>query len=106
MTEKLGSYAQAGDHQRCVAQPRRRRLPFSILWPATGLALISLIACGAVEAKTSFLQSMLFTRVASELTYDIRPGPSAAIAFPRGGPEDNRRGYSDLSNFVAALNGH
>jgi len=72
-------------------------------WPFL-LALI-LIAGVAAEGRTSFLQSLFLARMAGALTYGIQPGPSDDIRFPRGGPDDKRRGYSDLPGYLTALRG-
>jgi membrane peptidoglycan carboxypeptidase len=40
---------------------------------------------------------------ARKLTYQVQPGPSPAIRFPKAGPYDERLGYTRLPDFVAKL---
>src|SRR5262247_587598 len=55
------------------------------------------------ELRTSAIQSWLLSRYAAQLSYEIKPGPSASIAFPRGGPFDAQRGYPRLVDFRRRL---
>lgn len=75
-----------------------------IKWRRWFLFLFVLLAvCVFVEIQTSVLQSWIFTRTNQEVHYKIAPGASPSIAFPRGGPLDERRGYSKLGNFRTRL---
>ncbi|MBM4260613.1 MAG: hypothetical protein FJ145_04130 [Deltaproteobacteria bacterium] len=67
------------------------------------LLAILLAVCVFVEIQTSVVQSWVFTRTNQEVHYKIAPGASPSIAFPRGGPLDERRGYTKLGNFRARL---
>jgi membrane peptidoglycan carboxypeptidase len=51
----------------------------------------------------SFLQSWLFTRTNARISYELQPGRSSSIAFPRQAPFDDRRGYSMLPRFQSRL---
>jgi membrane peptidoglycan carboxypeptidase len=80
--------------------PDRDRL-WDRFWIVCGALLLLmgvLVALAIVryEALTSALQSWLFSRHASELTYEVGPGPSPRIVFPEDGPLDRRRGYIRL----------
>jgi membrane peptidoglycan carboxypeptidase len=55
------------------------------------------------ELRTSATQSWLLSRYAASLSYEIAPGPSPSIAFPRGGPFDAHRGYPRLGDFSRRL---
>ncbi len=55
------------------------------------------------ELRTSAIQSWLLSRYAASLSYEIEPGPSPSIAFPRGGPFDAQRGYRRLGDFSRRL---
>src|SRR5215510_5237851 len=55
------------------------------------------------ELRTSAIQSWLLSRYAAQLSYEIKPGPSPSIAFPRGGPFDAQRGYPRLNDFRQRL---
>jgi membrane peptidoglycan carboxypeptidase len=69
---------------------------FLLFWTAAGCLAI-------LEAKTSTVQSELFSRFAGQMTYEVGPGPSDAIVFPADGPYDRRLGYVGLPGFVATL---
>jgi len=62
-----------------------------------------LIACCVYEIRTASLQARVFARLNSWLVYDVAPGPSARMAFPRGGPFDARRGYNRIPDFEKRL---
>jgi membrane peptidoglycan carboxypeptidase len=71
---------------------------------ATALAVLSLLGWGiATEARTSFLQSRIFSHIAREMTFSVGAGPSDTIRFPTGGPYDQRLGYTELPRFIRAL---
>jgi membrane peptidoglycan carboxypeptidase len=90
-----GAYTQVG----------RQRWPGSrfLGWLCLLLLVCLVIALGYREARTSALQSRLLSRYAAKLTYRVEPGPSDAIAFPRGGPFDEQRGYSRIPQFQSRL---
>jgi membrane peptidoglycan carboxypeptidase len=60
----------------------------------------------ATEVRTSFLQSRLFSRLARDMSFAVGSGASAAIAFPKYGPYDERLDYAELPRFVASLQQH
>jgi membrane peptidoglycan carboxypeptidase len=71
---------------------------------AAALGVVLMIGWGvAAETRTSLLQSRLFTDFAREMNFSARPGPSETVRFPTGGPFDERLGYAELPNFIAAL---
>ena len=55
------------------------------------------------ELATSALQAHLLAGYATRLSWQVAPGPSTSIVFPRGGPFDERRGYSALPRFTHRL---
>jgi membrane peptidoglycan carboxypeptidase len=83
--------------------PRRR----SARWLKR--AVVVMLCVGALasvayhELRTSAIQSWLLSRYAASLSYEIKPGPSPSIAFPRGGPFDAQRGYRRLGDFSRRL---
>src|SRR3546814_7491117 len=90
-----------------VSPPRRRRSrPLGRGWrrvAAGGSILLFWTAAGCLavlEAKTSTLQSELFSRVAGQMTFWVEEGPSDAVLFPADGPYDRRLGYVDLPGFI------
>src|SRR6185437_7636596 len=75
-------------------------------WWAVGAVLVGVAGYGAVlEARTSYLQSLLFTRAAADISFDLGTGPSSRIRFPKGGPYDDRLGYRELPSYLEALKG-
>lgn len=72
------------------------------------LLTIAAILVLAREGKTSREQARYISRLASELTYELKPGPSDAIRFPGDGPYDIRHGYVRIPEFVehAQANGY
>jgi len=73
------------------------------LWALRSLCL-ALLAWGIMlEARTSFLQSILFSRATEGVSFTLAPGPSGEIRFPRGGPYDDRLGYTQLPSAIEAL---
>ncbi|MEQ9465564.1 MAG: transglycosylase domain-containing protein [Haliea sp.] len=76
-------------------------------WLLFWVLLLLAIAVAAVsvhEYQTSYLQSRYFTRMAGELVFELREGPSRFIWFPSHGPYNEQRGYTRLPEFVARLN--
>lgn len=55
------------------------------------------------EMQTSAWQARYFSAYASRITYQLEEGRSDAIAFPRFGPFDERRGYTQIPTFSALL---
>src|SRR5581483_2865325 len=80
-----------------VFKPRLR------FWLGWIIAFLVLCLAIFIEAQTSLLQSWIFTSTNERLFYSLEDGPSRAIAFPRAGPFDERRGYSKLPAFQARL---
>ncbi len=79
----------------------------SVLRWATVAAVLALVVYGVVaEFRTSFLQSVLFSRLARHMTFTVGPGPSRAIIFPKYGPYDERLGYVGLPHFIESLEDH
>ncbi|MDP3841923.1 MAG: transglycosylase domain-containing protein [Oxalobacteraceae bacterium] len=67
----------------------------------TAIAVIGLLV--AQEMRTSAYQARFFTKLASQMTYAVGPGPSASIRFPQITPYDQRLGYSALPGFIDKL---
>jgi membrane peptidoglycan carboxypeptidase len=86
-------------HEESRSARRRRAILAAIV--VVGGLLVAGVADW--EERTSFLQSHLFSWLASDMTYEIRPGPSPRIAFPLDGPLDRRRGYTRIGEFQRRL---
>ncbi|HXP72741.1 MAG TPA: transglycosylase domain-containing protein [Stellaceae bacterium] len=73
------------------------------LW-ALRLLCLALLAWGAMlEARTSFVQSILFSRATDGMSFTLAVGPNTDIRFPKGGPYDERLGYVQLPSEIEAL---
>jgi membrane peptidoglycan carboxypeptidase len=68
---------------------------------AAVLALV--LAVGIQEARTSWLQSRLFSRLASGIGFEMGRGPTDRAAFPEDGPYDVRLGYARLPSLIHRL---
>jgi membrane peptidoglycan carboxypeptidase len=92
-----------------AAGPTRRYVT-SLLGALADLALVGAgVLLGAAlvyEIETSALEARLFSNYATKLWYTVGDGASPAIVFPRGGPFDQRRGYSLLPAFEKRLESH
>lgn len=74
----------------------------------TGLTLAwagALVGAVAWEMHSSYWQSRLFSRLASESRYAVQPGPGEAMRFPGPGPFDERLGYTTLPQAIQRLQG-
>ncbi|MDR3451362.1 MAG: transglycosylase domain-containing protein [Rhodoferax sp.] len=60
----------------------------------------------STELRTSRWQAHYLARLGKELTFDVAPGPSKAVRFPRFGPYDERLGYAQLPDFTDRLEQH
>jgi membrane peptidoglycan carboxypeptidase len=92
-----------GDLRTWRVSGRRALVHRPPAWLRVGLLVAALACLGYVEARTSALQARLFARWAASLSWEVQPGPSPRIAFPRGGPFDVARGYSRLEEFSRRL---
>ncbi|QFI55962.1 transglycosylase domain-containing protein [Aeromonas simiae] len=86
-------------------KPVKRRFSWFkwIFWLLVLLIVGAAIALLLFEMKTSTLQSREFSRYASDLTYQVEPGPSSHIVFPSAGPFDKRLGYVALPDIQERL---
>ncbi len=93
-----------------VQTTARRPLWRSILratWYLIPLALgLGAGALVSYELENSTLQARYFSQYIQQLDYELRPGPSPRIAFPSGGPFNQRRGYARLPELLGNLREH
>ena len=75
-------------------------------WAILALCAIVLVWAGLTEARTSYLQSWLFSHLDRRINFAVHPGPDPTVQFPRHGPYDERLGYVELPRFVTALSAH
>jgi membrane peptidoglycan carboxypeptidase len=79
----------------------------AVLRWSVALAVLALLGWGlATEARTSYLQSRIFSHFAREMSFSVKLGPSATIVFPKWGPYDERLGYTGLPSYIASLSVH
>ena len=81
----------------------RPRYWLRLFWLILLIALIALGLAANKEMRTSRLQAQELSRLARDLTYQVEPGASDAMAYPGAGPFDRRLGYSDLGTFLPRL---
>ncbi|MEW6169089.1 MAG: transglycosylase domain-containing protein [Pseudomonadota bacterium] len=95
---------KGGTEPRVRRRRARLHTPARLRQTLAGVAAaVGLCGLAFVEMKTSALQSLLFAWRAQQLSFAVAPGPSSRIAFPRGGPHDERLGYRRLPEFIARL---
>ena len=103
-TPRHSPAGSTGHRQQQLATGRfYQRVLTLIIWL---LALLLLAAAGlfiADEVRTSRLQAQEISRYAQTLTYQVKPGPSHAIVYPKEGPFDKRQGYSHLPLMLERL---
>jgi membrane peptidoglycan carboxypeptidase len=67
------------------------------------LGSLGLFLLAWVEFRTAALESLLLSRTASWLSFQVQPGPSPWIVFPRHGPSDLERGYAAIPEITRKL---
>jgi membrane peptidoglycan carboxypeptidase len=72
-------------------------------WLKLALLVLLVVLCGVIEMRTSVLQSWIFTATNDRISFELAPGRSSSIAFPRPAPFDTRRGYAKLADYQARL---
>ena len=99
--QQLKTTTRPADEQ---PSPRRHRRTLKIIF---WLLLVALcIAAGLLlveEVRTSRLQAQEISRYAQTLSYQVKPGPSPAIIYPKEGPFDKRQGYTYLPLMLERL---
>jgi membrane peptidoglycan carboxypeptidase len=53
--------------------------------------------------SNAHLDSLFFHRAVANLSFQIKPGASPAVLFPRAGPYDHRLGYADMPSLIQHL---
>lgn len=82
--------------RRSLRRLRRVALFTAPLWI---LALVGLW----YELKSSYLQSLYLSRVATQATFSLSPGPNPDAHFPTYGPYDQRLGYTRIQGMLDNL---
>ena len=98
---------EAGDPAPArVHSPRGLRTAVRpLLWGLLVAGAVTATALVVREARSSRLQARALTQLASELHFEVAPGPADAIRFPGpdAGPYDQRLGYTRLPGFIDRL---
>lgn len=82
-------------------QPSRRRRRLAV---AALVAVVVAAGLAVLEARTSWFQSHLFSRLSRGVGWEMAEGPSSRIRFADpGGPYDERLGYSRIPAAVDSL---
>lgn len=67
------------------------------------LATLTVLGWVMFELKTSWLQAHVLHAVSTQLTYQLKSGPSPHTIFPSSGPLDEQRGYIQLPSMLSNL---
>lgn len=98
-----GTVPAAASEAAPASRPGRSWSLIALVWCAR-LVAVALAAGGLyLEARTSFFQSFVFTRLIGKASFTVDTGPNADIRFPATGPYDERLGYAQLPSYVDAL---
>ena len=85
---------------------RLLRATNALRWVAAVTTLVLLGWGVAAEMRTSFLQSVIFSRITRHMAFSLASGPSDTVIFPQYGPYDERLGYAELPRFIDSLEYH
>ncbi|HEX2013059.1 MAG TPA: transglycosylase domain-containing protein, partial [Roseateles sp.] len=77
-----------------------------LIWLGGGLAATAAALAGWTELRSARLQSSLWSSSVRAASYEVQPGASERIAFPAGGPYDERLGYAALPRYIERLQNH
>lgn len=102
------TYSSGQPAQKAGNEAKRSGFPavnFVLRWIVVLICLSGLGWGVALEMRTSYLQSLVFSRLTHDMAFRAGPGPSPNIRFPVAGPYDERLGYTKLSSFIRTLAG-
>jgi membrane peptidoglycan carboxypeptidase len=87
---------------RAISQKRagKGRL---IGWSFFSLMIVAVTVLSLWEMQTSRIQARIFSRIAEDFTWQVRPGHTPEIRFPSHGPYDLRLGYVRIPEWRDAL---
>ena len=98
VSDRSGSLTPpASQEVEAIARPR---------WILPVIAVMVLSIVGllvAAEMHTSWVQSLVLSRVAYDAAYHLEDGASEIIHFPAAGPHNERLGYTRLTHITEAL---
>jgi membrane peptidoglycan carboxypeptidase len=94
------------EHDSTVGFGITQRRPRRILITALILVVLALTTLGILffrEAKSSAFQADYLSRLAKDLRWTVKSGPSPGLAISQAGPYDQRLGYSRLPAMIQRL---
>ena len=95
---------QTAFSEHAVEAGRRRRSRLWLLvWGTVLLVAMLAVLLLSHEARTSRWQAWALERYAAPMAFEVAPGPSEHIRFPKHGPFDERLGYTRIPAFLASL---
>lgn len=62
------------------------------------------LGLGWLEIDRSWMEAQIVPRLGAGLSFQIAPGPSRSVRFPRYGPYDKRLGYTQIPLMIQRLN--
>ena len=77
-------------------------------WPVVTLLLLMLVLLSGLaffEIRTSWGQARLLSAYTEKIRFDLQPGPSNRIHFPKRGPYDLRFGYAEMPDILERMRG-
>lgn len=80
-----------------------RKCKWLVVVTVVSVVALSLGAFLGTELQTAHLEAEYLARLASKLSFDLKPGPNPALRFPKQGPYDKRLGYIQLPDFLKRL---
>jgi membrane peptidoglycan carboxypeptidase len=86
------------DKVAASARPRKSKIRRAIFW-----SLLLGCALAVPLLSNSHLHSLFIHRAVADLRFEIKPGPSPAVRFPRAGPYDQRLGYAYMPTLIHRL---
>ncbi|MDR7149267.1 membrane peptidoglycan carboxypeptidase [Hydrogenophaga palleronii] len=90
------------EHAAEPGRRRRSRLWLMVLGTLLLMAILAVVLLSH-EAHTSRWQAWALQRYAAPLGFEVAPGPSEHIRFPKHGPFDERLGYTRIPAFLTSL---
>jgi membrane peptidoglycan carboxypeptidase len=97
---ELNTDAKYGAETTPAARPRRSKRRRALYW---GIGLLLACALVTLTLGNAHLDSLFIHRAVTDLRFEIKPGASAAVRFPRGGPYDQRLGYANMPALIDRL---
>jgi membrane peptidoglycan carboxypeptidase len=94
---------RAADTVAAPVRPLKSRGRRTIFWSLSLLAGCALIL---LLLGNTHLNSLFFHHAVADLRYEIKPGASPAVLFPRAGPYDRRLGYAYMPTLIEHLKAH